>query len=181
MSKLIHIGIVGHRYLKGAETNSFVAQQCLALLQQFKSRYAEVVALSAIAEGADTLFAEAALALGLPIDIVRPFEQYASDFESTCARARYESLRAAARSETRLGYPRRSDKAYLAAMKWVVERSDVLIAVWDGLPSTGVGGTGDAVEQVVFINRDWIHLDVTDLSVKSHVVRASGCSALGRR
>ena len=69
----------------------------------------ELRALSAIAEGADTLFAEAALELSIPLDIVRPFQDYAADFRKKVARERYEKLRAAARSEKKLHHHERSD------------------------------------------------------------------------
>lgn len=167
---MLTVGVVGHRSLGDAATSAFVYQRCLTILKHLQALHAGVTALSAIAEGADTLFAEAALALDIPLDIVLPFGGYASDFASTHARERYERLRAAARTETRLSYQGRSTEAYLAAMNWVVRRSDVLIAAWNGLPSAGVGGTGDAVEQAILNNRPWIHLNTVDLSVTSHVL-----------
>src|SRR6267143_298029 len=112
---LIRLGIVGHRYLANVATITFVGRECAAILKQARAEHQDVVALSAIAEGADTLFAEAALALGIPLEIVRPFDQYLSDFETAAARARYERLRAAAWSEEKLVAEKRSDLAYKAA------------------------------------------------------------------
>lgn len=165
---MFRIGIVGHRYLANRETIAFVNEQCFVILKQVKSEHTDVVALSAIAEGADTLFAEAALALDIPLEIVRPFDDYAADFETKVARERYEELRAAARSEKRLVHKERSDIAYGAAMNWIVNHSDLLVIAWDGLPAAGPGGTGSAVKEAVHLNRPWLHLDVSDLSVKSH-------------
>jgi hypothetical protein len=162
------VGIVGHRYLGDARTIRFVSEQCLVILKKARAEHPSVVALSAIAEGADTLFAEAALALDIPLEVVRPFEEYASDFVDASARERYHRLRSAASQETNLPYAGRSDKAYLAAMNWVVGRSDLLVAAWDGLPATGAGGTGDAVRRAISLNRAWIHLNVIDLSVTLH-------------
>jgi hypothetical protein len=163
---VFRIGIVGHRYLADSETIAFVKDQCTFLLKQALSEHSDVIALSAIAEGADTLFAEAALELGMPLEIVRPFDDYAADFETEDARARYEKLRAAARSENKLIHRERSDKAYGAAMSWIVTKSDVVVIAWDGLPAAGPGGTGSAVELLNQLNRSWLHLDVSDLSVK---------------
>lgn len=165
---MFRIGIVGHRYLTNAETIAFVADQSLAALKQAQANHSDVVALSAIAEGADTLFAEAALALDIPLEIVRPFADYAADFETFPARKRYEELRVAARCEVRLTYQERSNVAYEAAMNWIVRRSDLLLVAWDGLPTEGAGGTGDAVKQAVQLNTPWLHLNVTDLSAKAH-------------
>jgi len=165
---MFRIGIVGHRYLANAETIAFVTDQSLAALRQAQAEHSDVVAVSAIAEGADTLFAEAALTLDIPLEIVQPFADYAADFETLLAKQRYEQLRVAARSEAKLIYKGRSNVAYEAAMNWIVRRSDLLLFVWDGLPAEGAGGTGDAVKQTLQLNKPWLHLDVTDLSVTAH-------------
>jgi hypothetical protein len=163
---VFRIGIVGHRYLANKETIAFVREQCGVVLKQARSEHTDVVALSAIAEGADTLFAETALGLDIPLEIVRPFDDYAADFETKDARERYAELRAAARTESKLAHRERSDTAYGAAMSWIVTSSDVVVIAWDGLPADGPGGTGSAVELVIKLNRLWLHLDVSDLSVK---------------
>ena len=165
---MFRIGIVGHRYLANSETIAFVADQSLALLRQAKAEHRDVVALSGIAEGADTLFAEAALELAIPLEIVRPFADYALDFETPDAKKRYEELRVAARRELVLTYEERSNAAYEAAMNWIVNQSDLLLVAWDGLAAEGAGGTGDAVKQALQLKKHWLHLDVTDLSVKVH-------------
>jgi hypothetical protein len=165
---MFYVGIVGHRYLADQQTETFVLEQCKVILRQAKAERGELVAISALAEGADTLFAEAALALDIPLEIVRPFADYATDFETASAKARYEKLRAAARREVLLTHQDRSNVAYEAAMNWIVENSDLLVVAWDGLPAEGAGGTGDAVKQAIKLNRHWLHLDVTDLSVKTY-------------
>lgn len=170
---MFHLGIVGHRYLASPETVTFVADQCLAILKQTKVAHPDVVALSAIAEGADTLFAEAALALAIPLEIVRPFRDYVSDFKTATSRRRYKKLRAAARREVELVHQKRSDAAYEAAMNWIVTQSDVLVVVWDGLRAAGAGGTGDAVKEAALLNRTWLHLDVTNLSVTLHAAETT--------
>lgn len=168
---MIRVGIVGHRYFGHTETITFVARQCSDILKQAQAAHSDVIALSAIAVGADTLFAEAALALGIRLEIVRPFEDYTSDFTSILAQERYDRLHATVRSETKLTYMNRSDEAYLAAMNWVVGHSDVLVAVWDGFPGVGLGTTSDAVKQAIQISRPWIHLNVVDLSVTFYSVK----------
>jgi hypothetical protein len=165
---MFRIGIVGHRYLTNSEAIAFVTDQSLAALKRAQAEHPDVVALSAIAKGADTLFAEAALTLGIPLEIVRPFTDYVTDFGTLQAKKRYEALRAAARCEVILMYESRSNVAYEAAMNWIVKRSDLLLAAWDGLAAEGAGGTGDAVKQAAQLNNHWLHLDVTNLSVKVH-------------
>src|SRR5438552_11828242 len=133
-----------------------------------QTEHLELNALSAIAEGADTLFAEAAIRLDIPLEIVRPFTNYAEDFRTASARTRYEKLRAAARNETKLPYPERSDMAYKAAMNWIVDRSELVVVAWDGQPAIGSGGTGDAVRQLMLRKRPWVHLDVVNISMIFH-------------
>lgn len=163
------IGIIGHRYISDINAITFVTEQCTSILEQAQNTYADLVALSAIAEGADSIFAEAALTLGIPLDVVRPFQTYASDFTSMPARQRYSRLRKAARNETMLDFERRSDEAYEAAMRWIVTRSDLLLVAWDGYSRNGPGGTGHAVSQAIQINRSWVHLNVAELSVTHYI------------
>jgi hypothetical protein len=159
----LRIGIVGHRYLRSAET--FVERHCRAILRRAQRRYCAVTALSALAEGSDSLFAEAAIDLGIPLVIVRPFDEYVLDFQSSSARTRYLRLRELAANEVLLEYRQRSEHAYVAAMEWVVFNSDVLLAAWDGMPAAGRGGTGDAVEQAARHRRVWVHLNVAKRSI----------------
>jgi len=164
---MFHLGIVGHRYFSNT-TSSFVAEQCSAILKRVRAEHRAVVAVSAIAEGADTLFAEAALDLGVPLEIVRPFDDYIGDFTSRSSRRRYQRLKQAARKESKLDHAGRSDRAYQAAMDWVIEQSDLVVVVWNGKAAKGSGGTGNAVERVVSQNRPWVHVDVEKLSVIYH-------------
>jgi hypothetical protein len=162
---MLRVGIVGHRMLGDPGTVRFVADQCELILRRAKGLHGAVNALSATAEGADTLFAEAAVSLQIPLDIVRPFDGYRSDFLSAQARNRYCAVRQAARSEAGLAYCERSEEAYLAAMVWVIHRSDVLVAAWDGRPALGLGGTGNAVRLAGQVGRPVIHVDVVNRSV----------------
>ena len=169
--RLARIAIVGHRALGGAPTDAFVASASRDLLLGALRSRRDVSAVSALAEGADTLFAEAALALGLPLHVVTPFADYEDDFVSPAARNRFVRLRAAAMSEQQLPYVSRSDRAYQAAMRWVVGTSDVLLAAWDGRPSLGPGGTGHAVAHALSLGREVVHLDVVDHVVRPCVAR----------
>jgi hypothetical protein len=114
-----------------------------------------VVAVSAAAEGADTLFAEAALVAGVPLELVRPFAAYVEDFPVGEARSRYLQLRASAPAERRLGYVSRSERAYAAAMRAVVASSDVLVAAWDG---RGDGMTARTVRHALRVGLPVIHI-----------------------
>jgi hypothetical protein len=153
------LGIVGHRELD-TDAAAFVGSASVTLLSEALEDSGEVVAISALAEGADTLFAEAALSVPVPLEIVRPFSRYAKDFTTERSRRRYRALAAAAGTETRLRFKARSLRAYEAAMQWVVENCDVLVAAWDGSAPRRRGGTAAAVRHAAQIGRPVVQLDV---------------------
>ena len=51
------------------------------------------------------------------------------------------------------------DRAYLLAGIVVIERCEILVAVWDGLPARGVGGTGEVVRAALQRHRRVIVVD----------------------
>jgi hypothetical protein len=152
------LGIAGHRVLDPS-ASAFVASASSVLIAVAR-RAGEVAAVSALAEGADTLFAEAALAAGAHVEVVRPFAAYERDFPTHAAQRRYRALVEAAATETRLPFAARSTQAYEAAMRRVVDVCDVLVAAWDGTPPRGTGGTADAVRYAERVGRRVVHLDV---------------------
>ena len=164
----LRVGIVGHRRLDSARS-WFVSSECKRILKEIAQTRSPMIAVSAIAEGADTLFAEVAVTLGIPLEVVRPFDSYDSDFIDIPARNRYSKLRALAQNEVRMRYASRSTVAYESAMVWVVKTSDLLLAAWDGYPANGPGGTGSAVEEAVRLQRPWIHLNTSDFTMTRHL------------
>ena len=138
------VGVTGHRDLRGAEDE--VASALRAALEAHQRTHGgRLAALSAIAAGADSLFAEAAISLGIPLNVVLPFEGYEEDFGDGKEQERFETLLAAAAARRTLPYDGRSIEAYAAVGRWVVDHSDHLVAVWDEMPARGPGGTGDVV------------------------------------
>lgn len=138
------VGVTGHRDLGDAEDE--VASALRAALEACRRTHGDqLVVLSAIAAGADSLFAEAAISLGIPLNVILPFEGYKEDFADGDERERFERLLAAAEHARTLPYAGRSTEAYASVGRWIVDHSDHLIAVWDGLPARGPGGTGDIV------------------------------------
>ena len=140
----MHVGVVGHRCLS-ADATAFAGDACGRLLGDLGRDDPRLTAVSALAEGADTLFASAALTTGVPLEVVQPHDQYLDDFPTTTARALYTLMWASAQCRTALPYGHRSVVAYRAAMRWVVDRSHVLIAIWDGRPSASIAGTAQTV------------------------------------
>ncbi|MGZ3676756.1 MAG: hypothetical protein ACXWQR_19585 [Ktedonobacterales bacterium] len=143
--RAFRVGVSGHRVLGGSRVEEAVRAQCREVLACAKNEHGRMSAISAIATGADSIFAEVALELGIPLRVVIPFRGYASDFETQAERKRFEELLGRTVSVRHLPYTRRSDRAYLAGGIWVAAHADLLVAVWDRQPARGLGGTADIV------------------------------------
>ena len=135
------VGCTGHQSLSPATRLSVAA----AMEAELKRYPPPVVGVCSLAVGADQIFADKILAVGGELHAVIPSEGYADTFSDE-ARPRYNALLAAVTAATTLSYPTPGEQAYLAAGKRVVEACDVLMAVWDGAPAAGLGGTADVVD-----------------------------------
>jgi hypothetical protein len=136
------IGCTGHRNISPA-TRGDIAAAITAFLAA--EAHNEFVGLSSLAEGADQVFALAVLAAGGQLHVVIPSQNYERSFESKQARCTYTVLLSLAESSNTLAFDAPSEDAYLAAGHDIVDRCDVLLAVWDGQGAAGKGGTADIV------------------------------------
>jgi len=135
------IGVTGHRSIP-QEVHTHVLEELRAALCGHEG---SLEALSSLAVGADQLFADLALAHGAELTVVIPSGDYEAGFADEADLARYRALKARAAREIRLDYPHSTDEAYYAAGAYIADHCDRLLAVWDGLPAGGLGGTGDIV------------------------------------
>ncbi len=138
---MARIGITGHRGL-AVDTERLVDA---AIRGELDRRHDdELVGVSALADGADTLFAQAALDHGGQLEVIVPAEQY-RDGLPTDHHATYDGLLAAASKVRRLPFKESTSDSHMAASELMLELIDELFAVWDGLPARGHGGTADVV------------------------------------
>ncbi|MGW1228103.1 hypothetical protein [Streptomyces sp. NPDC002530] len=135
------IGVTGHRSIP-QEVHEHVLAAMRAALGGIDGC---VEALSSLAVGADQIFADLALAHGARLTAVIPSGDYEDCFADGAELARYRALKARAAREVRLGFPHSTDEAYYAAGTYIADHCDRLLAVWDGRPARGLGGTGDIV------------------------------------
>jgi hypothetical protein len=153
------IAVTGHRDLCSTATRRFVRVAFGDLLQHLRQEHPEgVIALSGFAEGADTLFAEEALRLGLPLEGVIAYAGLIEDFAPGPSRERYLGLCARSRALHQLPFAARSVQAYAALGQRLVEACDLLIAAWDGRPPVDAGGTGGVVGYALSCGRPIIHI-----------------------
>jgi hypothetical protein len=137
---MTRVGITGHRDLR-ARTYRLVSEALAAELAAYRPLHG----ISALAEGADQIFAEQVLKARGALTAVIPSADYAAAFGTDAGVAAYRRLRALANKVIELPFGSASEDAYWAAGREVVCLSDVLLAVWDGGPSGGMGGTADVV------------------------------------
>jgi hypothetical protein len=137
---MTRVGITGHRDLRHV-THRLVRAAVAAELAAYRPLHG----ISSLAEGADQIFAEQVLEARGALTAVIPSAGYAATFRTVAGRATYRNLRERATEIIELPFPSPSEAAYWAAGRQVVCLSDVLLAVWDGAPSGGVGGTADVV------------------------------------
>jgi hypothetical protein len=146
---VIRIGVTGHRVipeeLYGHVRDALRAAVC--------GRARPVRALSSLAPGADQMFAEIALDCGASLTVVTPSHDYEDAFHHPADLARYRGLRDRASDEITLDFPVVCDQAYYDAGAYIADHSDLVVAVWDGRPSRGLGGTADMVAYARKIGR----------------------------
>ncbi|MEU6313565.1 hypothetical protein [Streptomyces sp. NPDC047014] len=135
------IGVTGHRTLPDAVLGPVES----GLRAVLGGHDGPLEALSSLAEGADQLFAAIALECGADLTVVIPSGDYEDGFEGPEALDRYQRLRLRATQEVRMDFPRSTDAAYYAAGTYIADSCDRLVAVWDGRPARGHGGTAEIV------------------------------------
>jgi 8-oxo-dGTP pyrophosphatase MutT (NUDIX family) len=162
------IGVGGHQNLGDDKTRHFVIQQFRALLADYQQHEPHLVLFSALARGVDQLFVQIALDLGVRVEIVLPCAEYESIFSSETEKQGYYHLLHAAQASHQLSAQECSDDAFLVAEQWIIDRSDLVILAWNGLPSQGKSGTGDMASYARFVGRPFIHIDIQKKVVRRY-------------
>ena len=159
----LRIGVTGHRRYRASSATDAALDSVLSRLVAGDS---SIVVVSSLAEGADRVVCHRLLPLpGATLEVVLPLDaaDFADDFESAESRAEFAQLLAAATRVDVVATGDSRDEAYERAGHGVVARCDVLVAMWDGSPSRGRGGTADIVRyalehdvmvEVVLVERD---------------------------
>ncbi|GAA1363393.1 hypothetical protein [Streptomyces beijiangensis] len=143
------IGVTGHRSIP-PEAVPHVRDSMRAVLC---ANGGSLQALSSLATGADQLFADIALECGAELIAVIPSDDYELGFGDSGELDGYHRLKGQASQEIWLDYPHATDEAYYAAGAYIANNCDRLLAVWDGLPARGLGGTGDIVNYALDVGK----------------------------
>jgi hypothetical protein len=136
------IGCTGHQTLSASTADAVR----LALAEALAVHGAgALTGLSNLAAGSDQLFAQAVLSAGGRLHAVVPCAGYETTFAAAEERTAYADLLKAANERTQLSYPQPTEEAFMAGGRTVADGCDLLLAVWDGKPAGGLGGTADVV------------------------------------
>lgn len=138
----MRIAVTGHRDLP-AETERLVDDAIRAELRNHPT--AELGGISCLADGADVIFVRAILDAGGELHVVVPAHQYRDGLPAE-HHAIYDELLAQAASVDRLEHVQSDEQAHMDGSRRMLDRADALLAVWDGQPARGYGGTADVVE-----------------------------------
>lgn len=153
------VGITGHQRLDDPTDWKWVEQELNIVLEELA---APVVGITSLAIGADQLFARAVLNHGGVLEVIVPFEGYERIFEDEAAKREYDRLLRSARRVEVLKRSGTDEEAYFAAGRLLADRSDIVIAVWNGKPAKGLGGTADIVGYARAHGKNVVHLNPTD-------------------
>jgi hypothetical protein len=159
------VGFSGHRQVGDPAGVARAIADALAALR--REAPGEWLALSSVAEGGDQLFVGQARSLGLSWHAILPLSpaEFAKDFlpdEWACAEAmlaKAEHVRVIAENGAR-------DDAYLDCGLETVNGADVLLAVWDGEPARGKGGTADVVGYAKSLGKPVMVIDPRTLETR---------------
>jgi hypothetical protein len=171
--RALRVGVTGHREIPAEELPALTAAVA-DVLRRIRAALDAVreapgldleappraVLVSPLAAGADQLVAEEALAQGYELAVPLPYEKDAyvrelsaiDDAAAQAARERFPRLyeRAVSRlevdAEPEAPDAERPGRPYEALGRLVVENCDLLLAVWDGGPGGGRGGTAHVVK-----------------------------------
>lgn len=175
---VLSIGITGHRIeaLPEDAVETIVERlgtalgelkaRAIALYDRERSCFADapprILFVSPLADGADQIAAELALELGFELHAIVPFDR--DSYRTTLHNSgleRFDSLLDRANCVLELpGALSEEHDAFVMAGRATIAHCDLLIALWDGLPPRGRGGTGEVVELALTRGTPLIHVPV---------------------
>ncbi len=158
LPEVLAVGFTGHRKVPYETKSRQVIRDFLA--QQKESHHGVMYGISSAAAGGDQLFAESCIELSIPLRILlpRPAEQFRADFDDASWQRTARIIENAISVEVTGRHEARNEQYYDCGIQTVAE-SQLLIALWDGEPSRGIGGTQEIVSYARKTGHPiaWIH------------------------
>lgn len=154
------IGVTSHRNIPAREIEP-IRERVRDFFAQLQRDFPALplLVLSALAEGGDQLVAQEALAAGarLLAPLPLPRELYVNDFSDPAVHARFDALCSQAeivllptppgQARHEISVPGAArDRQYTKVGVYIASHCHILLAIWDGKPSTRLGGTAQIVD-----------------------------------
>lgn len=141
------VGVTGHRFLCQVDE---LIPRIDAVLEHIAAEWpgATLTLLSSLAEGSDRLVVARAFGryhARLVVPLPLPEALYRQDFQSARSRQEFNDLLAQADEIVRFPHAATRPAGYAVAGDYLLDHCDLLIALWDGQPAHGEGGTGAVV------------------------------------
>jgi hypothetical protein len=169
------VGITGHRDVR-PQDEAILAQAIDAIFARLQRTYPStpLLLLTPLAEGADWIAAGVAQRRGVPyrVPLPMPLAAYREDFAAPECLARFDELLRGAdgppyempffetNDAANISDPGRRAHQYALLAAHLVRAAHVLIALWDGVPSTLAGGTAQAVRfRVLGVPKRYLHAE----------------------
>ena len=159
------VGFSGHRQLADPAGPTRAIEEALGELR--REAPGDWIGLSSVATGSDQLFVERVLRLGMSRHAILPMPrlQFSQDFtpgdwdtaEQYLTRADHVTV---------IGENGSREDGYLDCGMETVNESDVLIALWDGLPARGKGGTAEIVDYALALSKPVLVIDAATYEVR---------------
>ncbi len=155
------VAITGHQNLGDEETVAWVKEA----LQQVIAEREVQHGFTALAIGADQLFAEILRERGIPYTAILPCREIAKTFQTQTHLENFHRLLKCASAVITLDFIEPTEIAFFETGKNTVDQADLVIAVWNGLPAKGLGGTADVVQYACVYMKQVVHLNPTNKQV----------------
>jgi hypothetical protein len=153
------LGVTGHRELKDQDVG-VLKSRVTHIMHELRAKFPSTpfILLSPLAEGADRLVAEVALRPEMKTQLVVPLpmsiDLYENDFPNSKTEFYQLLHRAYASFEVLPPYDRHAvatdakarDQRYEVVGKYIARECQILLALWDGAPSSKMGSTASVVQ-----------------------------------
>ncbi|SHF33508.1 hypothetical protein [Chryseobacterium takakiae] len=148
------LGITGHQDLK-----SFNLDWIKFTVNNFLKENDIIKGLSSLAIGSDQLFCRQLIKKNIPYDVIIPCDNYISTFKTLKDSESFLGLLNMSKGIYTLNFDKPSESAFYSAGIEIVNKASVIIAIWDGKPAKGLGGTGDIVKIALQQKKSVYHIN----------------------
>ncbi len=161
----MRVGVTGHQRLEDPEAWVWVSS---VIDEELAKVPPPLVGVTSLAVGADQVFAQVLIRHRGALEAIIPFPEYEERFARGHDRNAYRRLLEQAVRSIVLPRVGSDEDSYYAAGRFVVDSTDLLLAVWDGAPAKGLGGTGDVVHYAEQAGKPVVRVDPIKRCVEIH-------------